>query len=190
MSLPSLILAPYNTAQLIARNKCGYMLRSSGAGACESDAESPSEQSSIVFTLWRGEFRTLQSLACYLSALLVKVFTCPSGQQAITYKKQDLQVEHSMCEVRSDSNRPPCSTSCSSFLFHSPTRYHTTYIRYFLALNLNMVDPTAEVCPDFAAEFYDNIRGDIGTAIGQPDVQIIDRLIQSWTKGHNRRVGE
>ncbi|OJA12699.1 hypothetical protein AZE42_02871, partial [Rhizopogon vesiculosus] len=24
-----------------------------------------------------------------------------------------------------------------------------------------MVDPTAEVCPGFAAEFYDNIRGDI-----------------------------
>ncbi|OAX31981.1 hypothetical protein K503DRAFT_777115 [Rhizopogon vinicolor AM-OR11-026] len=79
MPLPSLILAPYNTAQFIAHNKCGYMLRRSGAGACDSDAESPSEQCGIVFFLWRrriyGEVRTLQSLACYLSALLVKVFT-------------------------------------------------------------------------------------------------------------------
>ncbi|OAX30906.1 hypothetical protein K503DRAFT_777972, partial [Rhizopogon vinicolor AM-OR11-026] len=70
MPLPSLILAPYNTAQLIARNKCRYMLRRSSAGACDSDAESPSEQCSIIFILWRGqiysEVRTLQSLACYL----------------------------------------------------------------------------------------------------------------------------
>ncbi|OJA11175.1 hypothetical protein AZE42_11004 [Rhizopogon vesiculosus] len=49
-----------------------------------------------------------------------------------------------------------------------------------------MVDPTAEVRPDFAAEFYDNIC----TATGQPDVQIIDCLIQSWTVGHSRRVGK
>ncbi|OJA08809.1 hypothetical protein AZE42_01320 [Rhizopogon vesiculosus] len=33
-----------------------------------------------------------------------------------------------------------------------------------------MVDPTAEVCPDFAAQFYDTT--------GQPDAQIIHRLIQ------------
>ncbi|OAX41703.1 hypothetical protein K503DRAFT_767424, partial [Rhizopogon vinicolor AM-OR11-026] len=83
-----------------------------------------------------------------------------------------------------------CSISCSSFLFHSPARYYSTCIRYFLALNLNMVDPTAEVCPNFAAELYDNIQGDIHTTIRQPDAQIIDRLIQSWTEGHNRRVGE
>ncbi|OJA11464.1 hypothetical protein AZE42_12660 [Rhizopogon vesiculosus] len=53
-----------------------------------------------------------------------------------------------------------------------------------------MVDSTAEVCPDFAVEFYDNIRGDIRTATGRPDVQTIDRLIQSWTEGHNHRVEE
>ncbi|OJA17956.1 hypothetical protein AZE42_12711, partial [Rhizopogon vesiculosus] len=60
----------------------------------------------------------------------------------------------------------------------------------FLAPNLNIVPPTAEVCPDFAAEFYDNIRGDIRTATGRPDAQIIDRLIQSSTEGYNRRVEE
>ncbi|OAX38429.1 hypothetical protein K503DRAFT_800463 [Rhizopogon vinicolor AM-OR11-026] len=55
---------------------------------------------------------------------------------------------------------------------------------------LNIVEPTAEVCPNFTAEFYDNIRGDIHTTTGQPDSQIIDNLIQSWTEGHNHRVGE
>ncbi|OAX32319.1 hypothetical protein K503DRAFT_776785 [Rhizopogon vinicolor AM-OR11-026] len=40
MPLPSPTLAPYNMAQLIARNECRYRLRRSGAGACDSDAES------------------------------------------------------------------------------------------------------------------------------------------------------
>ncbi|OJA14386.1 hypothetical protein AZE42_07739, partial [Rhizopogon vesiculosus] len=53
-----------------------------------------------------------------------------------------------------------------------------------------MADPTTGICPDFAAEFYENIRGDIHIATGQTDAGIIDRLIQSWTEGHNRRIGE
>ncbi|OJA19074.1 hypothetical protein AZE42_03745 [Rhizopogon vesiculosus] len=39
-----------------------------------------------------------------------------------------------------------------------------------------MVDPT--------------IRGDIRTATGQPNEQITECLIQSWTEGHNLRAGE
>ncbi|OJA12619.1 hypothetical protein AZE42_12256 [Rhizopogon vesiculosus] len=49
-----------------------------------------------------------------------------------------------------------------------------------------MVDPTDEVCPDFAAEFYDNIRGDIHTATGKPDAQIIDCLRQKATTAESK----
>lgn len=53
-----------------------------------------------------------------------------------------------------------------------------------------MVDPSLEECPDFDGPAYANICDDIQRATGQTQEDVIIRLTQSWTDGHNQRVDE
>jgi hypothetical protein len=53
-----------------------------------------------------------------------------------------------------------------------------------------MADPSLEVCPDFASEFYEAIRADLAAATNAGPQEIIDRLVETWTAGHDARVAE
>ncbi|KAG1859981.1 hypothetical protein C8R48DRAFT_605470 [Suillus tomentosus] len=53
-----------------------------------------------------------------------------------------------------------------------------------------MADPSLEVCPDFDGPAYANICDDIRRATGQSQEDVVTRLTQSWTDGHNQRVNE
>jgi hypothetical protein len=60
----------------------------------------------------------------------------------------------------------------------------------FLQLIHSMADPSLEVCPDFASEFYDGIRADLAAATNAQPQEVIDRLVESWTAGHEARVAD
>lgn len=51
-------------------------------------------------------------------------------------------------------------------------------------------NPSLEVCPDFTTDAYANICQDIHRATGETQENIINRLTESWTAGHNQRVAE
>ncbi|KAG1791072.1 uncharacterized protein HD556DRAFT_1486952 [Suillus plorans] len=53
-----------------------------------------------------------------------------------------------------------------------------------------MANPSFEICPDFDGPAYANICDDIRRATGQTQEEVIVRLTQSWTDGHNERVDE
>ncbi|KAG1784875.1 uncharacterized protein HD556DRAFT_1314729 [Suillus plorans] len=53
-----------------------------------------------------------------------------------------------------------------------------------------MANPSFETCPDFDGPAYANICDDIRRATGQTQEEVIVRLTQSWTDGHNERVDE
>ncbi|KAG1769852.1 hypothetical protein EDD22DRAFT_770699 [Suillus occidentalis] len=53
-----------------------------------------------------------------------------------------------------------------------------------------MADPSLEVCPDFASEFYEAIRADLAAATNAGPQEIIDRLVETWMAGHDVRVAE
>ncbi|KAG1827431.1 uncharacterized protein BJ212DRAFT_1257667 [Suillus subaureus] len=51
-----------------------------------------------------------------------------------------------------------------------------------------MADPSLEICPDFARDLYARIRDDLVAATGAEPQAVIDRLIGTWTEGHQARV--
>jgi len=53
-----------------------------------------------------------------------------------------------------------------------------------------MADPTNETCPNFRAAFFTAIRNDLIRASGETEDQVIQRLIESWSQDHQRRVVE
>ncbi|KAG1884065.1 hypothetical protein F4604DRAFT_1979952, partial [Suillus subluteus] len=53
-----------------------------------------------------------------------------------------------------------------------------------------MADPSLEICPDFAGDLYAGIRDDLVAATGAEPQAVIDRLIGTWTEGHQARVLE
>jgi hypothetical protein len=48
-----------------------------------------------------------------------------------------------------------------------------------------MADPSLEVCPDFAGDLYASICEDLIAATGAGAQEVVDRLVGTWTEGHN-----
>jgi hypothetical protein len=53
-----------------------------------------------------------------------------------------------------------------------------------------MADPSLEVRPDFGGNLYEDIRNDLIAATGATVEEVVARLTETWTRGHNERIQE
>ncbi|KAG2104278.1 hypothetical protein BD769DRAFT_1393437 [Suillus cothurnatus] len=56
--------------------------------------------------------------------------------------------------------------------------------------NAKMANPSLEVCPNFEGNLYEDICNDLIAATGATAEEVVARLTEMWTHGHNKRIQE